>query len=59
MAKELEPWGRNMLGMRLITINKRTRGISDAIIKKDVTKITDPLLEEIAEEALKTGKRRR
>ncbi len=46
-----------MLGMHLITINGRTRGISDAIINKDVTKITNTLLEEIAEEALKAGKR--
>ncbi len=57
MRKGSESWGRNMLGMHLITINGRTRGISNAIINKDVTKITDPLLEEIAEEALKAGKR--
>ena len=57
MRKTSESWGRNMLGMHLITINGRTRGISDAIINKDVTKITNPLLEEIADEALKAGKR--
>ena len=57
MRKGSESWESNMLGMHLITINGRTRGISDAIIHKDVTKITDPLLEEIVEEALKTGKR--
>ena len=54
-----ESWGRNMLGTHLRTINGRTRGVSDAIINKNATAITDQLLTDIAEEALTHGRTRR
>ena len=56
MSKELESWGRNMLGGHSIVINSRTRGISDALINKNATKITDAFFQEFMEEAMQSGK---
>ncbi len=56
MKNILEPYGKNLLGTHLTIINHRTRGVSDAIIEKDITNITDSILEKTGRKTLKHKK---